>query len=124
MGVLRNTWIASILTFLFWQTPHLFNFAKSCKHLFILFINSCPFRDFKRLDEVSMGAVKYNKRIHATEFPATYVIIGNIGGIVHDMWVVNGDTHGRFLLDYSTFLILETACMRYRLVPALYSILF
>jgi hypothetical protein len=28
------------LTFLFWQTPHVFNFADFCKHLFILFIDS------------------------------------------------------------------------------------
>ena len=85
-------------TFLFWQTPHLFDFAKSCKHLFVLFINSCSFRQVDRLDEVSMGAGHYNKGIHATELPASYVLIRYIGGVVHDVWVVNSDdTVCRFL---------------------------
>ena len=39
MGALRNDSITSILIFIFWQTPHFFDFAKSCKHLFVFFIN-------------------------------------------------------------------------------------
>src|SRR5208283_2325500 len=83
--------IASILTFLFWQAPRFFNFAKSCEHFFVLFVNSRSLRQVDRLDEVSMRAGHYNKRIHAAEFPAAYVFIGYIGGVVHDVWIVHSD---------------------------------
>src|SRR5215470_1295019 len=48
-----------------WQTPDFFDLAKSYKQLFIIFINGCSFRYAEKLDEVSMGTVKYDKRIRA-----------------------------------------------------------
>ena len=81
-----------LLTFLFWQTPRFFDLAKFRKHLLILFINSCSFRQAEKLYGVSMGAVKYEKGIRATGsgFRATDVFIGYIGGIVHDVWNAMG----------------------------------
>lgn len=80
-----------MLTLLFCQTPHFFDFAKFCKHLFVLFINGCSFRQAESLVHVPMGAGQYDKRLHATEFPAADVFIGYIGGVVHDVWHVKGD---------------------------------
>ncbi|MGD0663055.1 MAG: glycogen/starch/alpha-glucan family phosphorylase [Syntrophorhabdales bacterium] len=60
------------------------------KHLFVLFIDSCSFRQAEKLDHVSMGALHDNKGIHAAELPAPYVLIGYIGGVVHDVWNVKG----------------------------------
>ena len=37
-----------------------------------------------------MRALHYNKRKHATEFPAAYVFIGNIGSVVHHVRDVQG----------------------------------
>ncbi len=38
-----------------------------------------------------MVAVKDNKRLHATGLPAADVVIGNIRGVVHDVWVISGE---------------------------------
>ena len=36
-----------------------------------------------------MGARRYNEmRIHTARFPTTYVFIGYIGGVIHDVWMV------------------------------------
>lgn len=88
------------MTFLFWQTPDVFDVAKPCKHLFVLFISCCSFRQAERLDHVSMVAVKDDKRIHATRRPAADVFIGNIRGIVHDVWKVTGDDTVAFVRVY------------------------
>src|SRR6266446_931364 len=83
---------------LLWQTPGFFDFAKSCKHLFILFIDGVSLRYAEELDEVSMGTVEYDKRRRAVRPPpmlavvteffgfwdcSPYVFIGYIRGIVH-----------------------------------------
>ncbi len=80
------------------QAPDFFDFAKSCKHLFIFFVDGCSFRYPDKLDEVSVGTVKYDKGTRAG-LPApmlaeimqlfgsracpAYVFIGYIRGIVH-----------------------------------------
>lgn len=53
-------------TVLLWQTPGIFDLAQPRQHLFILFINRCSFRHADKLDQVSVGTVKYYKRIRAT----------------------------------------------------------
>jgi DNA helicase TIP49 (TBP-interacting protein) len=73
-------------TFLFRQTPHFFDFAKSSKHLFVLFINCCSFRQVDKVDHVSMGAGHYNKRIEATN---NYTVI--------ELAPINATTTGRLL---------------------------
>src|SRR6516165_9993590 len=80
-----------VLPLLFWQTPERVDFAKSCKHLFVLFVNCCSFCEAERLDDVSMVAVHYDKRKHAAALPAADVFIGNTWGVVHHVWVVHGD---------------------------------
>src|SRR5467141_5468454 len=80
------------------QAPDFFDFAKSCKHLFIFLVDARSFRYPHKLDEVSVGTVKYDKGIRAG-LPApmlaevmqlfgsracpAYVFIGYIRGIVH-----------------------------------------
>src|SRR5712692_6166054 len=82
---------SSSLTVLSWQTPDVFNVAKSCKHLRVLLIDCCSFRHAETLDHVSMVALQDNKRLHATGLPAADVCIGNIRGVVHHVWKVDGD---------------------------------
>src|SRR6266851_5648904 len=80
------------------QAPDFFDLAKSCKHLFISLVDGCSFRYPDKLDEVSVGTVKYDKGIRAG-LPApmlaevmqlfgsracpAYLFIGYIRGIVH-----------------------------------------
>src|SRR2546426_6799667 len=78
------------LTVLSWQTPDVFDVAQSCQHRLVLFVNCCSFRHAERLDHVSMVALKDNKRLHATRLPAADVYIGNVRGVVHDVWKVDG----------------------------------
>src|ERR1700674_2331707 len=91
-------WSARQFLLLLRQAPDFFDFAKSCKHLFIFLVGGCSFRYPDKLDEVSVGTVKYDKGIRAG-LPApmlaevmqlfgsracpTYVFIGYIRGIVH-----------------------------------------
>src|SRR5580692_5043186 len=48
---------------LLWQTPLVFDLAKPCKHSFVFFANSIPFRYAAKLDHVSMRAMQYEKRV-------------------------------------------------------------
>src|SRR5256885_15744433 len=82
------------LTALSWQTPDVFDVAQSCQHLLVLFVDCCSFRHAERLDHVPMVALKDDKRLHATGLPAADVCIGNIRGVVHDVWKVDGDDSG------------------------------
>ena len=45
------------IAFLVGQTPYIFDLAKPCKHLFILFVNGVSFLHAKKLDHVSMGTM-------------------------------------------------------------------
>src|SRR5712692_601591 len=66
------------------QTPHGFDLAQSCQHLFVLFVNSRSFRHADELDHVSMAAGHDDKGIHAGEFPGADVFTGYVGGVVHE----------------------------------------
>jgi hypothetical protein len=46
-----------------WQAPLLLNPAKAFKHPFVLFVDSVSFRYTEKLNQVSVGAMKYHKRI-------------------------------------------------------------
>src|SRR5260370_39842001 len=61
----RHDQSCAVLPFLVGQTPYVFDLAKACKHLFILFVNGVSFRHTAKLDHVSMGAMKYEKRIRS-----------------------------------------------------------
>src|SRR6266446_711047 len=68
---------------LLWQTPGFFDFAKSCKHLFILFIDGVSLRYAEKLDEVSMWTVEYDKRRRAVRPPPMIVVVTEIFGVWH-----------------------------------------
>src|SRR6266404_8345245 len=80
------------------QAPDFFDLAKSSKHLFIFLVDGRSFRYPDKLDEVSVGTVKYDKGIRAglsapmlaevmqlfgSRAGPAYVFIGYIRGIVH-----------------------------------------
>src|SRR6266851_4024938 len=88
-----------------WQTPRFFDLAEPHKHPIIFLGNRIPFRYTAKLDHVSMGAMKYEKRIRSVR-PAPMLaevtqlfgiwgrcpnlVIGDIRGVVHHVWDVRG----------------------------------
>src|SRR5690349_19835003 len=46
-----------------WQAPLLLDAAKAFKHSLVLFVDSVSFRYTEKLNHVSVGAMKYHKRI-------------------------------------------------------------
>src|SRR6266851_5300900 len=101
----RHGQIPCRIDLLVWQTPRFFDLAKPHKHPFIFLGNSIPFRYTAKLDHVSMGAMKYEKRIWSVrQAPMlaevtqlfgiwgrrTDLVIGDIRGVVHHVWDVSG----------------------------------
>jgi len=80
-----------IFVVFFRQTPEVFDAAKPHKHFLVLFVDRRPFGHAESLDHVSMGAMKDDERIHAAELPGADVFTGDMGGVVHDVRVVDGE---------------------------------